>query len=74
MPAADDYLDGCEVRMDDPDQVTEDGDETLALVLFADLPWTGEVEEKDGRSYPVVDPAALAARIAELQELDGGAT
>jgi hypothetical protein len=33
----DDFLDGCDVRMDEPDQVTEDGEQTDALLMFADV-------------------------------------
>lgn len=69
MPDPDDLLDGCDVDMADPARVTEDGEETLALVLFADLPWTGRTVTRNGREYPEVDPDALEDRMAALEAL-----
>jgi hypothetical protein len=46
-------LDGCDVDATDPEYLTEDGDQTDALVMFADV-WD--------------DPAAVETRRAELIE------
>lgn len=48
-------LDGCDVDMTDPEHLTGDGEDDLALILFADC-WD--------------DPDAVAQRRADLVELD----
>lgn len=51
-----DDLDPCDViDFTDPDHVTEDGDQQVAITLFADIDWT--------------DPAAVEARRAEWEAL-----
>lgn len=50
-------LDGCDVDMTDPAHVTEDGDQVLGLVLFADC-WD--------------DPDAVEQRRQDLIALDAG--
>jgi hypothetical protein len=47
MPEDDAQLDGCDVDMDRPDKLTEDGEQTDALVMFADC-WDDDqaIEER----------------------------
>lgn len=59
MPDEPDDLDGCDLDFTEPDQVTEDGEQTAALVMFADVDWT--------------DPEAVERRKQELLDLSGGA-
>jgi hypothetical protein len=54
-PTDDAQLDGCDVDMTRPDQLTEDGEQTDALVMFADC-WD--------------DPAAVEQRRRDLIALD----
>jgi hypothetical protein len=61
-----DDLDGCGLDFADPEVVSTDED-VDALLMFADLDWTGEVE--NGR--PVVDPVQLERRIHDLHVLAG---
>jgi hypothetical protein len=52
----DDDLDPCgTVDFTDPDHLTEDGEQTVALALFADVDWT--------------DPTAVGTRKAEWERL-----
>jgi hypothetical protein len=53
MPEDDAQLDGCDVDMTVEDQLTEDGEQTDALVMFADC-WD--------------DPEAVERRRQELNE------
>jgi hypothetical protein len=41
-------LDGCDADMTDPAQITEDGEQVDALLMFADVQWDDEdaVEER----------------------------
>lgn len=56
MPDELDELEGCEIDMTDPAHITEDGEQTTALVLFGDC-WD--------------DPEAVEQRKAEWAELFG---
>lgn len=57
-PDEPDDLDGCEVDFTVEDQLTEDGDQTLALVLFADC-WDDPDKVIERRAELTVWDAAL---------------
>lgn len=57
-PADDSYLDGCAVDMTVPDQLTEDGEQTDALVMFADC-WDDPVAVEHRRIQMVEWGTAL---------------
>lgn len=54
-----DDLDGCDLDFTSPNEVTEDGEQTDALVMFADVDW--------------LDPEAVERRKQELLDHSGGA-